>query len=70
MVPPVVSTTSRVPGSHPLGRARTGTPSALGLSLADNNCCRPTTIGASQRDVIEKSLRFSVGTKHALAGTN
>lgn len=44
--------------------------SAHGLTPAVNDCCRPTTIGGPAADSIEKLLRFCVGTKRALAGTN
>ena len=43
---------------------------AHGLTLADNGWCRPTTVGGLMWGSMEKSLRFSVGTKRALGVTD
>ena len=67
---PLVATWWSVPCSHPFGCVRVGTLRAHGLTLANNDWCRPTTIGGLSSGSMEKSLRFSVGTKRALAETD
>ena len=64
---PLFALPPSVPGPHPFGCVKDRTRGAHGLTLADNGWCRPTTVGGLTWLSIEKSLRFSVGTKRALA---
>jgi hypothetical protein len=69
MKPPVALPPS-VPGSHPFGCVSVQTLHAHGVTLTDNGWCRPTTIDGLRSGSVGKSLRFSAGTKRALAETD